>query len=723
MTAFAKQVATIPNDYAERVYSGVLGKMIGVYLGRPFEGWSYEEVAAKLGDIRYYVHDRQGVQLRNTLLVVTDDDLAGTFVFARALEDYGYTPDLSAKQVGETWLNYVVQERSVLWWGGPGNSTEHTAYMRLAQGVEAPMSGSIAMNGQAAAEQIGAQIFIDGWAMACPGNPVLAARLAGEAARVSHDGMAVHAAQLIAAMEAQAFVEYDMDRLIDTGLAQIPSDSFIVKLVDDVRRWHAQDTSRDWRATRERIAAQYSYAHFPGLCHVAPNHALIILSLLYGQQSFDEAMHISCTAGWDTDCNAGNVGCLMGIRGGLASLSQGQDWRGPVADRLYLSAGDGGGAITDAVQETWRLVQAGNRLACTTAERPSARFNFAFPGSVQGFHANQGDASLIHPLELANVATPDGRALALRYTALAPGRAARASTRTFIDAEVFTMPAYELVACPTLYPGQIVRARVAAPADNTSPVRVTLSLGYYDAHDRVCYRDGPQAVLQAGQDHEFVWTVPDLAGLPSYDIGLALASEAGRADGQVLLHSLDWSGAPSMVLRRPDGPGRMWFQAWADAASHFTFSPRWEAFRLSQNQGVGMVAQGTRDWRDYAVSSSITPHLARSFGLLARVQGLKRWYGLLFDRASGTGTGSGDQVKLVRMRNQPVVLACRPLAWSVARSYGLRLEARGRHLRAWIDGQLVFDLNDSHDDWLDAGGIGLLAEEGALSTHEVSVEA
>ena len=30
----------IPPDYEERVYAGVLGKIIGVYLGRPFEGWS-----------------------------------------------------------------------------------------------------------------------------------------------------------------------------------------------------------------------------------------------------------------------------------------------------------------------------------------------------------------------------------------------------------------------------------------------------------------------------------------------------------------------------------------------------------------------------------------------------------------------------------------------------------------------------------------------------------
>lgn len=34
-------VVSIPHDYTERVYAGVLGKIIGVYLGRPFEGWTY----------------------------------------------------------------------------------------------------------------------------------------------------------------------------------------------------------------------------------------------------------------------------------------------------------------------------------------------------------------------------------------------------------------------------------------------------------------------------------------------------------------------------------------------------------------------------------------------------------------------------------------------------------------------------------------------------------
>jgi len=30
-------------DYQNQIYSGVLGKIIGVYLGRPVEGWSFEK--------------------------------------------------------------------------------------------------------------------------------------------------------------------------------------------------------------------------------------------------------------------------------------------------------------------------------------------------------------------------------------------------------------------------------------------------------------------------------------------------------------------------------------------------------------------------------------------------------------------------------------------------------------------------------------------------------
>ena len=221
---------TIPNDYTERVYAGVLGKLIGVYLGRPFESWSYEALSEKFGEINYYVHEHLDVPL-----IVTDDDISGTFTFLRALPDYGNSRAITPAQIGQSWLNYIIEERTILWWGGMGNSTEHTAFLRLKEGIAAPRSGSMALNGQVVAEQIGAQIFIDGWAMVAPGDPELAADLARRAASVAHDGVAIHGAQVLAAMEAQAFVESDIQKLIDTGLSVIPADSLIRTMIERIR--------------------------------------------------------------------------------------------------------------------------------------------------------------------------------------------------------------------------------------------------------------------------------------------------------------------------------------------------------------------------------------------------------------------------------------------------------------------------------------------------------
>ena len=81
-----------PTDYAERVYAGVLGKIIGVYLGRPFEGWTYDQIMEHLGEIQYYVHDRHDLPLHNHQLVVTDDDISGTFTFLRAWRNHLATP-------------------------------------------------------------------------------------------------------------------------------------------------------------------------------------------------------------------------------------------------------------------------------------------------------------------------------------------------------------------------------------------------------------------------------------------------------------------------------------------------------------------------------------------------------------------------------------------------------------------------------------------------------
>ena len=210
---------------AERAYAAVLGKLIGVYLGRPFEGWTLS-ADHETSSGRSRITSTSVSPARWSSPTTTSPGRSPSSALSRIT---ARSPTSRAREIGETWLNYIVENRAILWWGGNGNSTEHTAWLNLKRGIEAPASGSIAVNGQAVAEQIGAQIFIDGWAIVAPGNPPLAARLAEQAAKVSHDGAAVDAAKLWAAMEAEAFVSRDVERLIDIGLAQIPPSSPIAR--------------------------------------------------------------------------------------------------------------------------------------------------------------------------------------------------------------------------------------------------------------------------------------------------------------------------------------------------------------------------------------------------------------------------------------------------------------------------------------------------------------
>jgi ADP-ribosylglycohydrolase len=696
----------IPPDYEKRVYAGVLGKLIGVYLGRPFEGWSYERIMERLGEVNYYVHERLGAPL-----IVTDDDISGSFTFLRALPDYGNRRDLSPRDIGRTWLNYIIENQTILWWGGMGNSTEHTAFLRLKSGIDAPESGAIRTNGKTVAEQIGAQIFIDGWAMVAPGDPELAADLARRAASVSHDGEAIYGAQVIAAMEAQAFVEHDLGKLLDTAAGLIPRDSVIYRLIADLRDW--RQTDDDWRTTRERIVQRYGYHKIIGNCHMVPNHAVILLALLYGDDDFQRSLMIANTAGWDTDCNSGNVGCLMGIKNGLTGIDAGPDWRGPVADRMYLPTADGGRAITDAVRETYEVVAIGRALAGEPALSPKggARYHFSLPGAVQGFRPEESPETR-GTASVENVAGPretGSRALAIHYHALAPGRAARVATATFTPPEARKLGGYSLIACPTLYPGQTVRARLSADADNAGPVDAALHIHLYGAEDIPTVLRSPARPLRPGEAAALEWIIPATDGQPIFEVGIELTAPV-RAAGTVYLDTLTWEGPPDTRFQRVTS-GEMWRRAWVTAADRAEFGGA-ELARLMQGAGTGLLIQGTREWHDYEVSADVTPRLAEAAGIAACVQGQRRYVSLLLCQ--------DGKARLVRALDGETVLAEADFPWSLDERYTLALETRGPRLVGRIDGKTILEAADTGSP-LQSGAIALVCREGRLDAHEVRI--
>lgn len=697
----------LPSDYESRVYAGVLGKLIGVYLGRPFEGWTYQKIMQELGPVQYYVHEKF-----NRPLVITDDDVAGTFTFIRALEDYALPPDLTSEQIGHCWLNYIIDKRTILWWGGNGNSTEHTAWLNLKKGIPAPLSGAIETNGKTIAEQIGAQIFIDSWALVAPGQPQLAATLAKKAASVSHDGESVHAAMLWAAMESQAFVCQDIDKLLECGLSVIPENSAIARLVADVRRWRYEDN--DWQVTREKIEEHYGYHKYPSNCHVIPNHALMMMAILYAPDNFQQAQCIVNTSGWDTDCNAGNVGCLSGIMLGLKGIDEGPDWRGPLADRMLISSADGGFSINNAVRITDYLVGLGHQIAGQPRPEPKkagALYHFSLPGSVQGFRwLNETHAA---PVEVGNEAHDGRQMLSLRYRALAPGLHASVTTQTFTPPEIVDMRSYDLMATPLIYPGQRLQADVIAPASNTASLNVQLCYRVYDENNCLtpCY--GEARTLLPGDTATLSLVIPDCKGQPIGEVGVTLSSHAPFACGQLLIDTMRWDGAPELTLCKPNGENNFWWRAWVNGVD--LFSRHYPAsFRISKEYEEGLIIHGTRQWTDYRVQSEITLHLGDYGGLAFRVQGMRRYYAVRILR--------DGHVQLIRVRDETTrVLAEAAIQDVFERPVAFDITVKGHRIAATVDG-IRLCVEDKEPEAFSDGGVGLLICAGALSTDAIHID-
>ncbi|ETN41707.1 uncharacterized protein HMPREF1541_03643 [Cyphellophora europaea CBS 101466] len=706
-----------PPDYLHRVYAGVLGKLIGVYLGRPFENWTYQQILKKLGPIEYYVHDKFGLPC-----VVIDDDVSGTFAFVRALEEHGITDELGAEQVGKTWLNNVIERRSIFWWGGNGISTEHTAYLNLKKGIAAPESGSITTNGQTVAEQIGAQIFIDAWAMVAPGNPKLAARLAEAAGRVSHDGEAVHAAKLWAAMEAEAFVSKDVDHLLDTGLSFIPQDSEIASMITEIRGWVKADG--DWQTTRQRIESQYGYDKYHGICHVMPNHGIMIMTLLYAGDDFSRALHIINTCGWDTDCNSGNIGCLVAIMHGMKAFEGGPDWRGPIADRALISSADGGYSINDASRIAYDIVNIGRQLASEAViTPPAAQYHFSLPGSVQGFQATGTGVIRCTQAEV------DGKTgLCTSIEGWTPGQAPiDVSTPTFTPPDVLTVSRhYEMMACPLLYPGQRVRAMVGV-SGGTSPglPTVRLRIKAYNEDDDLITVDGDPVKLESRA--ELSWTVPaSLQNKPIQQIGIAISAE-GRLDCDIWLYQLQWDGIPSMTLQRPSagpedhqgvehaGTGSFWEQSWVSSVDKF-HARMGPSFFLGHDHGEGIITHGTRDWTDYDVTArGFKVNLGAPAGVAIRVRGLNRWYAVMFVKGQSDGK---TRMAIVKARDEKRIdLATEQFDWKLDTAYEVKLRAEGSKITATVADITLSAVDEEYV----GGGVGLVVTDGSLSIDTIDI--
>ena len=315
-------------DYRNKVLGCWMGKNIGGTLGAPFE-W-----IRQVNHVNFYTQKLDGNPLPN-------DDLDIQLLWLIAMEEKGI--ELDARLLGEYWLNYVTP-----YWGEYG-----TAKVNMRAGLMPPLSGSY---NNVYKDSCGAYIRSEIWACITPGCPDAAVKFAYEDAILDHgNGEGIYAEIFCAALESAAFVESDMSKLIVAGLSYIPEDCGIAKAVRHVI--NAYDSGMTWLEARNDLLDKFRGRAVPGRISVedaekgfgdgkhgwdAPgNVGIVVIGMLYGEGDFGKSLCTAVNCGEDTDCTAATVGAILGIIGGIDSISE--EWKKPIGEKLVtgtLNIGD-----------------------------------------------------------------------------------------------------------------------------------------------------------------------------------------------------------------------------------------------------------------------------------------------------------------------------------------------------------------------------------------------
>ena len=664
--------------YLEKVYAGFLGMNVGIRLGAPVEPtvWSYERIRDTYGDITDYVK-----QYKN---FAADDDANGPVFFLRALYDDAKDRPLTPQDVARAWLNYSREGVGMFWWGGYGVSTEHTAFLNLKNGVPAPASGSMEQNGRTLAEQIGGQIFIDTWGLVCPGNPQKAADLGQTAASVSHDGNGLWGARFLCAAISKAFETAEIDAILDAALAQIPAECTYRAVAEAVRAFHREHPG-DWRACREMPGRDWGYDKYPGTCHIIPNAGVCVMAMLYGGGDFARTVEIAAMAGWDTDCNAGSVGTVLGVARGVEGLPR--RYLDPINDSIVCSSVSGCLNIVDIPTFAKEVALLGCRLV---GEEPPAglsitpgeiHFDFELPGSTHNFRVS--DPFLCTVKHSTRHAWAGTGSLEILLDRVVRGKPCKVFYKPFYTREDFSDERYSPVFSPTAYPGQTVSMKLylepwsGTEMPGAAPYVRTCS-------DKVDHVQG-FTQLTPGQWTDLTFSIPDTQGDQVDEIGIVLEGyDKTKFLGTVYLDEFTVRGRAEYTIAI-----KKQCKNFAAITPFSMDGGAWDVYGGTLNLlcgGPAFAYTGSYYARDYVCSAPVTPLHGESHLLLCRAQGTQRGYLAGLD-------GAGRAVILKNDFGLTELARC-PFPWERDRTYRLELRCAGEEIALLIDGQQVLSARD-----------------------------
>jgi ADP-ribosylglycohydrolase len=245
-----------------------------------------------------------------------DDDLNFTMLGVALLERCGTGFD--ALDVAKIWLDYMPAGRIF--------TAERVAVRNL---LEAYLPPETATRRNPFREWIGARLRVDAYGWAAPGDPVAAARMAWEDARVSHAANGVYAAMFMAAAHAASVAGTSPAACADVGLSVVPAGSRLAEALRDARELAGRLA---WEDAVDELYARYDSYHW---VHAINNTALVAAALYAFDDDFSGAISAVVQGGWDTDTNGAAVGSIVGAAVGVAGIEE--RWSTPLGGRFTSS--------------------------------------------------------------------------------------------------------------------------------------------------------------------------------------------------------------------------------------------------------------------------------------------------------------------------------------------------------------------------------------------------
>ena len=366
--------------------------------------------------------------------------------------------------------------------------------------------------------------------------------------------------------------------------------------------------------------------------------------------------------------------------------------------------------MTDAVLETKKIALTAAKMAGEDYTPSKERYTFEYPGSTQGFlkcEYHTLDAADVRILNENEVSGENG--LRVECVHVAKGVSANVATQTFIDFSKLAQN-FSTVASPTLYSSQVVSTEVSLDekSGERQDIRVRPYILYYDIDNAVQVKYGEE--WQIGKDRQvFDWQVPDTEGMSIFKLGYQILSDT-RFDGALILHKIDWNGAPAdfaqrgMLMNSIWNTNPLWLAGFASSAVQFAADFK-RTYCVSNVEDDGVVTIGSKEWKDYSVESTLYFSLHREGGMVLRSVGHKRFY------AAVLSGWKKAQILLVKDREKKV-LGEVDYSYVEDEGYRLKFSAQQDTLRLDVNGETLLEVKDGT---YTEGGAGFVISGGTMT--------